>query len=356
MARAVSIMALVALAACATEPPPVERKPAPPPPVVRADAAVPVAAPVAKDPAADVETKFVSEQEWREQTKKKLADRWKVTPADLLFSPNQSLLAFVQAPPVRVYKKPPKRPPTRIFSIVVIDAEGKRQNIFRPVAQRGVNEPPKDLHFLGDEQLVYEVVFPPPQPATAAKRPAVKPKRSKETSKETGKGTRPAAKAKEPPATQVSLEPLDRPTRLFIVQPLRRRARALRCEGVRFTFTERKDRMAYVAGKPGTEFVSVNGVQIHPRKRGGRTGIASDLAWSKDGMALAFVEAKPAGGAQLVLLADVDNPTGDTTWDLPPSANLDGLRVFWPNAHTLIVGRSLGKPVFSTSFEMVRPQ
>jgi hypothetical protein len=89
-------------------------------------------------------------------------------------------------------------------------------------------------------------------------------------------------------------------------------------------------------------------VKMYPRK--GQTIIASDPAWSKDGTSLAFLEARPAKPPRLVLLAEFDNPTGDTLWDLPPTVALDGTQVFWANHGKLVVGKSVLKPVFATPF------
>ena len=76
-------------------------------------------------------------------------------------------------------------------------------------------------------------------------------------------------------------------------------------------------------------FVAVDGGQIYPRR--GRTIVASAPAWSKDGHSLAFLEAPADRAARLVLVAEVDNPTGDTTWDLPPTTPLSSrIVIFLP--------------------------
>jgi hypothetical protein len=56
------------------------------------------------------------------------------------------------------------------------------------------------------------------------------------------------------------------------------------------------------------------------------------------------------------MLADFDNPTGDTTWDLPASTPVDGIRVFWSGPSKLIVGKTATRPLFSTSFEKQMPR
>jgi hypothetical protein len=60
-----------------------------------------------------------------------------------------------------------------------------------------------------------------------------------------------------------------------------------------------------------------------------------------------------------VLLAEFDNPTGDTTWELPASASVpasaEGVRVLWSGPGKLVVARSPTKPLFSTSFVKEKP-
>ncbi len=55
-----------------------------------------------------------------------------------------------------------------------------------------------------------------------------------------------------------------------------------------------------------------------------------------------------------MLLAAYDNPREDTTWDIPPSAPLDGARVSWVRAGRLVVGNG-AKPVFTASFDREDP-
>ena len=83
--------------------------------------------------------------------------------------------------------------------------------------------------------------------------------------------------------------------------------------------------------------------------------VASAPAWSKDGRSLAFIEARATEPARLVLVAELDNPTGDTTWELPPAANTDGALVFWAGSEKLVVGKTQMRPVFSASFTKERP-
>ncbi|MEA2699767.1 MAG: hypothetical protein QOI66_4038, partial [Myxococcales bacterium] len=69
---------------------------------------------------------------------------------------------------------------------------------------------------------------------------------------------------------------------------------------------------------------------------------------------LAFLESPTDGPAHLVLLAEFDNPTGDTTWDLPPAVSIEGARVFWAGSGRLVVGKTVTHPIFSASFQKLR--
>jgi hypothetical protein len=108
-----------------------------------------------------------------------------------------------------------------------------------------------------------------------------------------------------------------------------------------------------VGGDPEASFVSVDGAQVYPRK--GRTVIGGEPAWSKDGHSVAFLELRPKAPARLVLLAEYDNETGDTTWDLPPSAAVDGARVAWAGTGKLLVVKSSMRPIFSATFFKEKP-
>jgi hypothetical protein len=279
-----------------------------------------------------MEMKEVSEKQWQTNVRAKLATQLKVEPAELRFSPSKRLIACVRdvTPQPR---KPPRHPPPRRFQIVVVDPEGARRAQFTPVTAHGSDEPPKDFHFLAEDRLVYEVVQPPPPPPPAPKKRSrhAKPPRT------------PVPPKTDPPP----------PHRLFIVQPIERRQRRLRCEGIHFTFTAQHDHFAFVGGKPQSAFVSVDGTQVYPRR--GHTIVAGELAWSKDGRSLAFLETPPSAKPRLVLLAEYDNPTGDTTWDLPPAASVDGARVFWGGSSKLVVAKTPTKPLFSASFTKEKP-
>ena len=228
-----------------------------------------------------------------------------------------------------------------------MDNQGRRVASFRPIVSRGSDDPPRDLRFLSDERLVYEVVLRAPDaappapsrsPASKAKdRPAARAQKAKPNAKPT-RGTPHAALTAVPPE----------PPRLFVIQPLAPRARAIRCQGFNFTFTREHDRLAFVGGQGGTAFVAVDGAQVYPRH--GHTIVASAPVWSKDGHGLAFLELSAAHPARLVVLAAVDDPAGDMTWDLPADANIDGASVIWAGTGKLVVRKTALRPIFSTSF------
>jgi hypothetical protein len=322
-------------------------KPKPPDAGARADAA-PVRP--AFDPNKGLETTHLTEKAWLQATRDKLSAKLKVDAEALRFSTAKQWAVFVRSsapepPPKRPSRRPPKPRPRR-HEIFVVDMEGRPHAHFRPITAKGSDEPPRDLRFLSEDKLVYEVVSPPPEAAPA---PKPVPRR-----KATGRG-----RVKAAPARPAAPDPWAGLTRkLFVVQPFGpprgHRARPIRCEGVHFDFTGKRDHLAYVAGKPDASYVAVDGVQVYPRK--GRSTIASELAWSRDGHSLAFLEARPSGPARLVLLAEFDNPTGDTLWSLPDTAKLDGARVFWAGPGKLVVGKTAMRPVFATSFEKQSPR
>jgi hypothetical protein len=327
----------------------------------------------------------VTEKDWLKEIRQKVAEQHKVDPGALIFSPGKLRAAFVRDPaaptlpdatPVpATRKKPPPRPRIRRFQIVVVDNQGRKLATFRPITARGSDEPPKDLKFLGEDRLLYEVVAaPPPAPPDAIPSPKPEPPAAKGRSPRArgnpgaSKTGRKVARASKPPTTPnknlrarapaPSLSAHDNPSppppRLFVIQSLEPRARALRCEGYHFTLTAQNERIAFVAGTPESAFVAVDGAQVYPRR--GHSILPGALAWSKDGRSLAFIEAPPAGPPRLVMLADFDNPTGDTTWDLPASTPVDGIRVFWSGPSKLIVGKTATRPLFSTSFEKQMPR
>jgi hypothetical protein len=282
-----------------------------------------------------MQMKEVTEKEWVASVRSKLAQRLAVDPAELHFSPARRLVACVRQVAGAPAKKT-RRPPPRHYQIIVVDPEGARRGRFRTVEARGSDEPPRDLHFISEDRLLYEVAQAPPTPPPARKPPA------------------PARRHAKPAVRPQPAPPPDPPVphRLFVIQPVERR-RAIRCEGVRFSFTVQRERFAFVSGPPDRAFVSVDGVQAYPRR--GRTTIATDLAWSRDGRSLAFVETRAGVPPRLVVLSEFDNPTGDLTWDLPATASLDGARVLWAGPAKLVVARTATHPLFSASFLKEKP-
>jgi len=289
------------------------------------------------EPFGDVGFKEVNEKDWLAALRGKIAQQEKVPPAELRVSPGLLRAAYVRSPPAAPTKSG-RRPAPRRHTIVVVDNQGRRLATFRAVAPRRGDEPPKDLRFLSEERLVYEVVEPPLD-ALSPGKPARKPP------------TRPAPrakKAKAPPAAPRVTRPPWPPPRTFVIQPITPRARATRCVGIHFTFTREHDRLAFVSGSPDAGIVAVDGAQIYPRR--GRTVVASAPVWSRDGRSLAFLVAPADRPARLVLVAELDNATGDTTWDLPPTATPEGAAVFWAGSGKLVVGRTQMRPIFSASF------
>jgi hypothetical protein len=311
-------------------PPPVTAAPAPDAAVVERPApTIHEAGPAAPDPSMD--TRHLSEQQWLATTRATMSRALKADPAELRFSPDKQWVAVLRGPATQPGGKPSRRP--RRFQIVAMRVDGKRPLVLRPVVAKHSEEPPKDLHFLADGRLAYEVVSPPPPPPRSTR---------------SGKHAR---APKVHPAAHPG--PPGPPPRLFVIQPLAARARPVRCLGTHFTSPAQQDHLAYLSGAPEAAYVAVDGVQVYPRK--GRAAITTEPAWSKDGHSLAFIEARPGISARLVLLAEYDNPTGDTTWDLPASASLEGARVSWAGPGKLVVGKSAMKPVFAASFAKEKP-
>jgi hypothetical protein len=318
----------------------------------------------------------VNEKDWLTGVRQTIATQWKVPPTAVVLSPGKLRAVFVHGPPepaaptAAPAKKTARRPPPRRFQIVVVDNQAKKVAAFRPVTARGSDEPPKDVRFLGEEQVIYEVVAAPPPAAEPSPPPATSravakakgPKKKKASIKTKPAAARPPAgktahAAPKSPATTAALgtgpDGSLPPPRLFIIQSLQTHARPVRCEGHFFAFTVHSDHVAFVGGLPDAAFVAVDGEPVYPRH--GRSVIPSAVAWSKDGHSLAFIETPPEGPPRLVLLAEFDNATGDTKWDLPASTSVDGARVFWAGAGRLVVGKTIGHPLFSTSFQKQSP-
>jgi hypothetical protein len=375
-----ALCALVLLVGCATNPDPIKvrRKPkrtttavgdTPPPPVDAGAAdgaaiaaptdepprpATTAAAPPA-DPFGDVGFKEVTEKDWMAGIREKVSQQQKVDPAEVRLSPGRLRAAFVRSPPALVPTRPGQRARPRLHQIVVVDNQGQRVSAFRPITAAHSDEPPKDLRFLSEDRLVYEVVAPaPPEAAPAPSKAVTRGATGARQGKSRGRATaRTAAKksTREPPTAAPEKLPL---ARLFVIQPIAPGARPIRCTGFHFAFTRERDRLAFVSGQAAeSTFVSVDGVQVYPRR--GRTAVSSAPVWSKDGRSLAFLESPSARPTRLVLLAEFDNPTGDTTWDLPPTTSIEGTLVFWAGSGKLLVGKTAMRPVFSASFTKEAP-
>jgi hypothetical protein len=253
----------------------------------------------------------------------------KVAPAEVRLSSDKQWAVVLRGPPPPPpNRKPPKGP--RRWQLVVTAVDGKRPLTFRPVTLPHSDQPPKDVHFLADNRLVYEVVAPPPLPVP------VKPAKAR------------SKKSQRPHQAIAPAQPRP-PERLFVIQPLRPRARPLRLPASAAAFTTTGDHLALLVGGPDAALVSVDGVQVYPRK--GRAAISCEPAWSRDGHSLAFLERRAPAPPRLVLLAEYDNASGDTLWELPATAALDGAHVYWAGPGKLVVGRSVGKPIFATSFD-----
>jgi hypothetical protein len=324
-------------------------------PAVPASSAVPVASEAPEpeasdapraDPFGDVGFKEINEKAWLAGIRDKIAHREQVAPTEVCFSPGLLRAAFVRSssPVVAAPARRGRRVPPRRHEIVVVDNQGVRVASFRPITAPGSDEPPTELRFLSDERLVYEVVRAPSgtPPTTSRKAPAKQPKRRPVARASNAKPTRETTRA-----MPAALSPEAQPPRLFVIQPLAPRAPPIRCQGFNFTFTRAHDRLAFVGGPTATAFVAVDGAQVYPRR--GRTVVAGAPVWSRDGRSLAFLELPSLRPPRLVLVADVDDPKGDTTWDLPPDTKLDGAFVAWSGRDKLVVRRAAARPIFSAS-------
>jgi hypothetical protein len=334
----------------------VDKAPADPSPAANpSNAPAPDGAPLAADKAprdnrAPLEMTNVSEREWMASVRQKLAEKLDVDPGDLKFSPSKRRWAVVRDPAAGAAKAAeaaaakappskksaaPRHPVPRRYQIIVADTEGKVETRLRPITVSGSDEPPKDFRFLNDDNLIYEVVKPAP--------PAAKPTRAHD--KKRSKGKAEAAKARDKAGDKSEPDP---EKRLFVIQPLGRRPKPLRCEGIHFAWSPQHTHLASVGGPAKARFVAVDGVKVYPRR--GASRISGPPAWSKDGTSLAFVENRPEKPARLVLLAEYDNPTGDTFWDLPPGASMDGAQAYFTGHDRLVVGKSALKPLFAAPF------
>ncbi len=181
---------LLLATACASAPPaPEDTEPAPAAPVAAAPKPKPPdagasadAAPVrpAFDPNKGLDTTHLTEKAWLQAVKDKLSAKLKLEPDALRFSAAKQWAAFVRSPPP---EPPPKQPPRRPrkpkprrHEIFVVDMEGRPHARFKPITARGSDEPPKDLRFLSEDKLVYEVVSPPPEAEPVKPPPRRKPR------------------------------------------------------------------------------------------------------------------------------------------------------------------------------------
>jgi hypothetical protein len=349
---ALAIVAAVAGApGCASEPPPPPRRrlgplqaeaaryhPVKPPPVIETPASV--AAKLGIDPA---------ELQWSASHKKYAAA---VAPAAAPSPP--------PGPPPHRGRAPASTvtAPPAIYRLAVYRASGEKLGDFEAARAGTVGE----LRFLDEDRLVYRLTPPPPAPkrARGSRRPILKSTARASARKPHAGPTAPSA----PPAL------------VYVIQPLQPAAQPMVCEGRRFTFSPRGDHIAWVAGDPGSELVGADGAQVYPRT--GVTVIRGDLAWSTEGDSLALIE----GGAapRLVVLVEIDNPSGDNSWPLPPEAvdpkppdppttrkgrarlktakaseaatppAAAPLQPFWVGPGKIVVGPDATHPVFATSF------
>lgn len=314
------------------------------------------AAPSAPEAFGDVGFKEVTEKDWLAGIRNKVAEEQKIDASELRFSPGRLRAAFVKSPPVTT-TKPGRRAPLRRHQIIVVDNQGQKVGTFRAITAPKSDEPPKELRFLSEDRLVYEVVasLPPegaatPPTAKAAKKLAARGRKASPRGRDAKHA---AKKSRAEPARAATDKPAP-PRRLFVIQPIAPRARPIRCEGFYFSFPPQHDRLAFVAGQPEAAFVAVDAAQVYPRR--GKTVVSSAPVWSKDGRSLAFLESPPEKPTRLVLLAEFDNPTGDTTWDLPADSPVDGTRVFWAGSGKLVVGKTVMRPIFSASFVKENPR
>ncbi|HEY0711798.1 MAG TPA: hypothetical protein VGF45_03935 [Polyangia bacterium] len=315
------------------------------------------APPVTRDGRAPLEMTNVSERDWIAGVRQKIAQKLSVDPTLIRFSPSKRRAAVLHDPvasraaqaaqaapaaeataakpkPTKAKAKTPRRPPPRRYQVIVTDTEGKVEARFRTLTWGSGDEPPRDFRFLGEDSVIYEVVKSPPEDKPIARAPKQRRK----------------TKAKKLVAAKPSEPEPDK--RLFVIHPLGKRARPIRCEHIHIAWNPQKTHIASMGGPPHARFVAVDGVKVYPRR--GASRLSGPPAWSKDGTSLAFVENRPEKPARLVLLAEFDNPTGDTFWDLPAMASLEGAQAYFTGHDRLVVGKSALKPLFAAPFTKER--
>jgi hypothetical protein len=309
--------------------------------------------PVGRDNRPPVEMTSLSERDWIAAVRQKIAQKLSVDPAEIRFSPTKRRAAVLHDPAAaraaqvaaaaeekakvsgkKAKATSPRRAPPRRYQIIVTDTEGKVEARFRTLTRPGSDEPPRDFRFLGDDSLIYEVVKPP---ADENDKPAKTTTRASRRRK--GKVAKAvAAKPSEPEPEK----------RLIVIQPLGKRTRPIRCEHIHVAWNPQKTHIVSMGGPPQARFVAVDGVKVYPRR--GASRLSGPPAWSKDGTSLAFVENRPTKPARLVLLAEFDNPTGDTFWDLPSAVALEGAQAYFTGHDRLVVGKSALRPLFAAPF------
>ncbi len=312
------VAAAAALVGCASD--------SPPPPPRRATAP-PRRAPAPPDDAA---LRAAAEKEAVAVTRQHGLD-----PSDVHWAPSRKRFALVVPPPPA---SAGQTDTAGAASILVHPGPGAVPVSIAPVGTLA----PTELRFLDEDRLVYLAPPPPVAPAvTAATTTGRRRKRS---------GQRAARKLRSSAAARGAPPPSAAAKAAYVIQPIATGSPPLLCEGDRFVWTEGRDHVAWVGGPAGKEFVGADGAQVYPRRGRTRTTVQGLPAWSADGRSLAFIETG-GGQARLVVLVETDNPNGDSTWPLPPTALRPDQAVFWAGPGRLVVGESLTKPAFATSFE-----
>lgn len=117
------------------------------------------------------------------------------------------------------------------------------------------------------------------------------------------------------------------------------------------------ERQVSIAGGSGaTRGGVLTGPLVAP---GASTHIRGPLAWAPAepghtaGHAVAFVELG-ATGARLVVLLEVDDPSGDLTWPVPREALEPGLRVWWVSGSRVVIGDDPMRPRFSADWQRLQ--
>ncbi|HEY2903486.1 MAG TPA: hypothetical protein VGL59_23075 [Polyangia bacterium] len=292
-------LASLLMTACASEPPP-------PPQVAARSAPAPEPPPPADETAAQAAALAAAVPTPVDAVVTALG----VQRADLVWSPAKKTFAVVVPTKADAAEAPhrgrAKRP--QPATIAVYAPGGERLGSYRALSIGAVS----DLRFLGEERLFYLLPARPAPPVRAH-----------------GKG--------------IVLPP---PLR-YALQPLKPGARPVACAGRAFIFSPAGDHVAYLAGDAKRQRLFADGEAAYPRR--GWTTIQGDAAWSPDGASLALIES--GAHPRLVVLVEFDNPSGDNTWPLPLEAAADSsLHVYWAGQGKLVVGPSLTKPLFATSF------